>query len=76
VALACTDSRSTQHWSLATLRGICSNPQHRAMAVKQGILDPLVLMARTDSERWPTEFSLLFWHYYFLGIKKGNAMLL
>jgi len=60
VALACTDSRSTQHWSLATLRGICYNPQHRAMAVKQGILDPLVLMARADQVEVLREVSAAF----------------
>jgi len=33
---------------LAALRGICISPQYRAQCVRMGVLDPLVLMARSE----------------------------
>lgn len=60
VALACTDNQRTQHWALAALRGICSSPQYRVIAVRQGILDPLVLMTRSEQVEILREVSAAF----------------
>ena len=39
---------AVQRQALAALRGICITPEYRIMVVRMGILDPLILMARSD----------------------------
>ena len=48
VALACCEDINAQRQSLAALRGLCISPMYRPLVVREGILDPLVLMARTE----------------------------
>lgn len=33
---------------MAALRGLCISPEYRAVVVREGILDPLVLMSRSE----------------------------
>jgi len=33
---------------MAALRGLCISPEYRAIVVREGILDPLVLMSRSE----------------------------
>jgi hypothetical protein len=33
---------------MAALRGLCISPEFRAVVVREGILDPLVLMSRSE----------------------------
>ena len=33
---------------MSALRGLCISAKYRPLAVQEGILDPIVLMARTD----------------------------
>jgi hypothetical protein len=34
--------------AMAALRGLCISPEFRAVVVREGILDPLVLMSRSE----------------------------
>ena len=34
--------------AMSALRGLCISPEFRAVVVREGILDPLVLMSRSD----------------------------
>ena len=46
VSLACCEDVNAQRQALAALRGLCISPEYRPIVVREGILDPLVLMSR------------------------------
>jgi hypothetical protein len=48
VSLACCGEGNAQRQALTAMRGLCISPEFRALAVREGILDPLILMARSD----------------------------
>ena len=48
VSLACCEDINAQRQALAALRSICISPEFRAVVVREGILDPLVLMSRSE----------------------------
>ena len=48
VSLACCEDINAQKQALAGLRSLCISPEYRVVAVREGIMDPLVLMSRSE----------------------------
>ena len=51
VSLACCDEIDAQKKALAALRSICIDPNYRIEVVRLGIIDPLILITRSASDR-------------------------
>ena len=58
---------NAQRQALSALRGLCISPEYRAIVVREGILDPLVLMSRSeDVEVLREVVTFLLMIYYLL----------
>lgn len=61
VALACCcEDFNVQRQALSCVRGLCITPAYRVQVVRDGFLDPLVLMARTDDTNLLREVAAAF----------------
>jgi hypothetical protein len=48
INLACCEEVNAQKQAIIALRGLCITPEFRSAAVREGVLDPLVLACRSD----------------------------
>ena len=48
ISLACCEDINAQVQAIVALRGICISPEYRAVVVREGIMDPLVLLSRSE----------------------------
>ena len=55
VALACCEDIETQRQSLASVRGLCTTVENRKLLLQKGILDPLILMSRSNNNEMVQE---------------------